>query len=68
MTNCNMLDMPICGYYTFTWFRRRGHHDAVEERLNKALVTTSWLSIYPNAQLVNELAPISDHHNFFKSI
>lgn len=37
----------------------------VEERLDRALATTAWLTMYLNAQLKSGLAHISDHSPIF---
>ncbi|KAJ8649330.1 hypothetical protein MRB53_002353 [Persea americana] len=60
VSDCSLFDMPLCGY-PFTWERGRGTNNLVEERLDRALVTDSWLSLFPHAKLVNLLAPVSDH-------
>lgn len=64
MQYCNLMDLPLTGY-SFTWSRRKGHSDFVEERLDRAFATSNWLSLYPNVQLVNAMAPISDHTLIF---
>lgn len=52
ITECNLHDLPLYGY-PFTWARARGTPHAVEERLNLALVTNSWLAMFDNARLIN---------------
>lgn len=64
VVDCNLLDMPLLGYL-YTWSQSRGKPNAVGERLDRALVTPNWLSLYPDAHLINGLAPISDHSPFF---
>lgn len=53
--------MPLQGY-PFTWGRSRGTENAVEERLDRALVTNSWLNLFPNAHLATLMAAMSDHY------
>lgn len=33
----------------------------VEGHLDRALVSSAWLSLFPHAKLLNGIAPISDH-------
>ncbi|XP_075481232.1 uncharacterized protein LOC142521946 [Primulina tabacum] len=47
--------------YPFTWARGKGTTTAVEERLDRALVTPSWMSKFPSAQFHNFCASVSDH-------
>jgi exonuclease III len=55
-----LIDMPLHGY-SYTWLRSRGEHDVVEERLDRAMATQSWLDLFPNSQLFNTVADRSDH-------
>lgn len=55
-----LQDLPLQGY-PFTWSRSRGKPTGVEERLDRCLVNTSWLGLFPNAMLKNITTPISDH-------
>ncbi|MCI25216.1 endonuclease/exonuclease/phosphatase family protein [Trifolium medium] len=52
--------MPLQGY-SYAWLRSRGEHDVVEERLDRAMETQSWLDLFPNSQLLNTVADRSDH-------
>lgn len=47
--------------YPFTWFKSLGTIRVVEEKLDRALVTSSWLQLFPNAKLESLVAPSSDH-------
>ena len=58
--DCNLVDIPLAGY-PFTWARRRGMVEAVEERLDRAFGNTDWLDMFPNNKLSNLVAPFSDH-------
>ncbi|XVF67744.1 hypothetical protein PTKIN_Ptkin10aG0146700 [Pterospermum kingtungense] len=60
LTDCNLIDLPLVGY-PYTWVRFKGKPNCVEERLDRALVNTDWLNIYPQVLLRNLCAPISDH-------
>ncbi|XP_075478725.1 uncharacterized protein LOC142519565 [Primulina tabacum] len=55
-----LSDLPLIGYQ-FTWERGKGTTTSVEERLDRALVTSSWMEKFPNAQLHNLCASVSDH-------
>lgn len=47
--------------YSFTWERGKGTDQALEQRLDRALVSTSWLNIFEQPIQSNQVAPISDH-------
>lgn len=55
-----LLDIGMEGH-PFTWERRRGFPDWIEERLDRALVSSTWLSAFPHAKLRNIEASMSDH-------
>ncbi|XP_075479293.1 uncharacterized protein LOC142520177 [Primulina tabacum] len=55
-----LSDLPLVGY-PFTWERGKGTTTAVEERLDRALATSSWMKKFPTAQLHNLCASVSDH-------
>ncbi|XP_073017911.1 uncharacterized protein [Primulina eburnea] len=48
--------------YPFTWAKSRGTPNAIEERIDRALVAPSWSSLFPQAKLANHSAPLSDHN------
>jgi len=56
-----LSDVPVEGY-PFTWFISLGTPRAVEERLDRALVTNSWFNFFPNAIVETLVAPASDHY------
>lgn len=58
--DCNLMDIQLVGY-PFTWVKSKGSVIEVEERLDRAMATNSWLALFPNAKLQNLLAAISDH-------
>lgn len=60
MIDSGLTDLPLIGY-PFTWERGKGTAMAFEERLDRALTTSSWMTKFPSAQLHNLCAPISDH-------
>lgn len=60
VNDCNLIDLPLEGYQ-FTWARSLDSVNAVEERLDRGMVTEAWLNLFPNARLKNLIAPISDH-------
>lgn len=57
---CGLTDLVMEGYL-FTWVHRRGSEREVEERLDRAMTSSSWMNLFPEAQLKNLLAPTSDH-------
>lgn len=52
--------MPLHGYQ-FTWFKSIGTPSSKEARIDRALVTSSWQTLNPNAALQTLVASISDH-------
>ncbi|XP_058782838.1 uncharacterized protein LOC131657458 [Vicia villosa] len=60
VTDCNLLDLPLEGHQ-FTWSKSRGSEHAIEERLDRGLVTQDWLDMFPEAKLFKLLASHSDH-------
>lgn len=59
--DCELSDISLDGYQ-FTWSHRLDSDVAVEERLDRAMVTPAWWSLFPDARLQNLMAPISDHN------
>lgn len=47
--------------YQFTCSRSRGKPNAVEEMLDRAFGNSEWMALFPDAQLNNLVAAISDH-------
>jgi len=60
VNDCHLFDMPLLGYQ-FTWFKSIGTDASKEARIDRALVTSSWQSLFPNASLQTLVAPMSDH-------
>jgi len=54
------VDIHLEGY-PFTWFKSLGTTRAVEEKLDRALATSSWLQMFPDVKLENLVAPSSNH-------
>ena len=61
---CGLHDLGMKGYL-FTWEKSRGTDNWVEERLDRALATQSWLSCFDNACVFNLETPSSDHSAIF---
>ena len=61
---CGLKDVSISGY-PFTWEKSRGFVNWVEERLNRAMVTNLWFSLFENACVFNLKTPTSDHSALF---
>ncbi|KAL3016287.1 hypothetical protein AAZX31_06G205100 [Glycine max] len=57
--DCNMVDIPMVGY-PFTWSSSKGIVNGVEERLDRAMVTSVWFEYYPNVELRNSISSILD--------
>ncbi|XP_058776514.1 uncharacterized protein LOC131650817 [Vicia villosa] len=60
ISDCNLTDIPLVGY-PFTWTKSRGAPHMIEERLDMALGSVSWLQFFPDAKLTNLVASHSDH-------
>ncbi|XP_058726978.1 uncharacterized protein LOC131598384 [Vicia villosa] len=58
--DCDLTDIPLEGY-PFTWTKSRGTSHMIEERLDRAVVSSHWLQIFPQAKLSNLIASYSDH-------
>ncbi|WOG82157.1 hypothetical protein DCAR_0101319 [Daucus carota subsp. sativus] len=52
--------MELVGYQ-YTWERGKGTPDWIEERLDRALTTAPWLTLFPMAKLYNLEGASSDH-------
>lgn len=59
--DAGLSDVPVEGY-PFTWVKSLGTPRAVEERLDRALANNAWFTLFPNANLENLVAPVSDHY------
>uniref|UniRef100_A0A803NM17 peptidylprolyl isomerase n=1 Tax=Cannabis sativa TaxID=3483 RepID=A0A803NM17_CANSA len=57
---CGLVDLSLEGY-PFTWEKGKGSSHWVEERLDKALVSHSWLQLFPLEKLYNVEISTSDH-------
>ncbi|XP_015385121.1 uncharacterized protein LOC107176741 [Citrus sinensis] len=51
--------------YQYTWERSRGTVDWVEERLDRALASSAWISLFPKARVLSLEAMCSDHLPIF---
>lgn len=60
LTDAGLIDMEIIGHQ-FTWEKSRGKPDWMEVRLDRAVTTESWLSLFPMARLYNLEGTTSDH-------
>ncbi|XVE53746.1 hypothetical protein DITRI_Ditri03aG0027500 [Diplodiscus trichospermus] len=59
LMDCGSFELPVIGC-NFTWARGEGD-DAVFERLDRCIVTDSWLSLFPQASEVHLVHSYSDH-------
>lgn len=57
---CGLTDLGMAGY-PFTWERGRGSGNWVEERLDRAVGSTNWCSMFNQFQVVNIGVVCSDH-------
>ncbi|KAM6583826.1 hypothetical protein CsatB_010828 [Cannabis sativa] len=64
LDECGLEDLELLGY-PFTWERGRGTRDWIEVCLDRALVTNSWRTLFPEACLSNLEASTSDHCPIF---
>ncbi|GAU33334.1 hypothetical protein TSUD_165990 [Trifolium subterraneum] len=46
VSDCDLTDIPIEGH-PFTWIKSRGTPHVIEERLDRAMASTSWLQLFP---------------------
>ncbi|GAU33843.1 hypothetical protein TSUD_393510 [Trifolium subterraneum] len=53
-------NIPLEGH-PFTWIKSRGTPHVIEERLDRAMASASWLQLFPQVRLSNLLASYSDH-------
>ncbi|GAU27412.1 hypothetical protein TSUD_356480 [Trifolium subterraneum] len=60
VNDCDLTDIHLEGY-PFTWLKSGATDHAIEERLDRALVSSDWISKFPNAKLINLLSSHSDH-------
>lgn len=58
--DCNLVDMDLVGY-PYTWEKGKGTYNWIEIRLDRALVTQDWNSLFPIARLENNEISASDH-------
>jgi hypothetical protein len=60
VSDCDLTDIHLEGHQ-FTWTKSRGASHEIEERLDRAMVSSDWLALFPEAKLINLLASHSDH-------
>lgn len=60
LSRCNLIDLDHDGH-PFTWEKSRGSKNWIEVCLDRALVSYSWQTLYPNAKLCNMGIYVSDH-------
>lgn len=58
---CQLTGIPLLGF-PFTWERGRGTDHWVQERLDRAMGTDTWLHHFTNTELHNLTTSISDHN------
>ncbi|GAU38527.1 hypothetical protein TSUD_148090 [Trifolium subterraneum] len=49
VSDCDLIDIPIEGH-PFTWIKSRGTPHVIEERLDRAMASTSWLQLFPHVR------------------
>ena len=64
VSDSGLVDLGMEGYQ-YTCERSRGTVDWVEERLNRALVSSTWLSLFSKASVVSLEVMCSDHLPIF---
>jgi ribonuclease HI len=60
VSDCDLTDIHLDGY-PYTWVKSRGSTNIIEERLDRAMATSSWLTMFPEVKLCNLIASHSDH-------
>ncbi|GAU39014.1 hypothetical protein TSUD_378900 [Trifolium subterraneum] len=60
VNDCDLTDIHLEGY-PYTWIKSRGTGHVIEERLDRALVSSEWLYKFPDAKLINLVSSHSDH-------
>ncbi|KAL4379969.1 hypothetical protein GQ457_02G015520 [Hibiscus cannabinus] len=55
-----LIDMPIAGG-AYTWSNQRSNNDAILEKLDRVLCSTSWNIAFPKAMVMLDIAMGSDH-------
>lgn len=64
LADTRLFDMELVGHQ-YTCERGRDTEAWTEVRLNRALITTQWLTIFPEAKLYNLEGLNSDHSPLF---
>uniref|UniRef100_A0A803P924 Reverse transcriptase domain-containing protein n=1 Tax=Cannabis sativa TaxID=3483 RepID=A0A803P924_CANSA len=64
LDDCNLVDLPLLGY-PYTWEKGRDIREWIEERLDRALVTHDWMSLFTQLVLLNLEISTSDHCPIF---
>ncbi|XP_060968619.1 uncharacterized protein LOC115710455 [Cannabis sativa] len=64
LDDCNLVDLPLVGY-PYTWEKGRDIREWIEERLDRALVTHDWMSLFTQLVLLNLEISTSDHCPIF---
>ncbi|XP_058732856.1 uncharacterized protein LOC131604433 [Vicia villosa] len=54
VNDCDLNDIPIEGHQ-FTWIKSRGTDHVIEERLDRALANSDWLSLFPNEEGIRDV-------------
>ncbi|KAK2428712.1 hypothetical protein QL285_027211 [Trifolium repens] len=60
VNDCDLTDIQLEGH-RFTWIKSRSSPNATQERLDRAMVSSDWLALFPEVKLLNLLALHSDH-------
>ncbi|XP_062075810.1 uncharacterized protein LOC133779929 [Humulus lupulus] len=61
---CGLFDLELHGY-PFTWERGRSNGNLIEIRLDRALASSAWINLFPEAKLSNHEVTTSDHCPLF---
>lgn len=58
--DCELVDIPLEGY-PFMLSKSLGTERAVEVKLDRAMASNNWLTLFPNVQLTSRVASTSNH-------
>lgn len=67
ITDANPFDIPLQGH-PFMWWRSKGTIDEVEESLDRAMSRQDLLDLFPDCNLLNSFAIVSNHSSIILNL